>query len=303
MPTQTNPVANDVPKGAPKLNTLASPLDFIGTGPEFDVVPNPDENLVAVIGQQSYYVGSRINLDSEEANFVKMAAQVRGQAIELAKTYDTKVSRYKSSDVFTMGGIEAKARIEAVKTGDALVGLRNRFLQPAVDEYISVNNELTHVMVEIDKTDVRAALREDRILRHLQTLDGLQEKHDFVRMLHKEGDTFGLMVCLSEPIYVTGIDEQFKAGMVNTLARERAPKRLEYRQRLADAIKAGEMAWQAAMTHVVWSSGIATPYHPPRRESLLTKDLPQVAQLLSSFEIYKYSERFERDKATASNLA
>ncbi|MBI1282540.1 MAG: hypothetical protein GC179_30720 [Anaerolineaceae bacterium] len=303
MPTQANPIANDVPKGAPKMNVPASPLDFVGTGPEFTAVFNPDENIIVTFGQQNYYVGNAINLTGEQAQFILAAAQARNQSIETAKNYDTKVSRYKASTAFTMGALEAKACLEAVKAGDQLLSIRNRFLQPAVDEYRNVYNELARVDVQIDKGDFRAALREDRILRHLQTLDGLQEKNDFVRSLHKNGDMFGLMVCLSEPTYLTGIDEQFKAGMINTLAHERMPKRLEYQQRLADAIKAGERAWQAAMTHVVWSSGIATPYHPPKSEAVLQNDLPQVRELISSFEVYKNSERFERDKAMAANVA
>ena len=303
MATINNPTKNDAPQSTKNGHNTPSPLDFTGSGKGY-TQPIAVSDVVVILGQQSYYVGSLPEIETTASEATKGALQTRFQSLHIASEYDKKISGYKNSEIFTPGYILAKARTEASISGDLLLRVRETLLQPAIKKFLGVEQETKSLNLVIKNDDFRAALRENRIIMALQSKESIPAKNDFVRMLHKEGDDFGLAVCLSEAPYITGLDEGFRITMIAQLSRERDPVRCADQKELRAMIEVGETAWAVAMTHVLWSSGIAPAYQAPSATSIIASNLPDVNNLVADLVTYQNSKRHQDDLAmTPTNYA
>jgi len=302
MTTINNPTIDQSPKSQKDgthhgyLPRPQDPLAYVGSGKNY-VQPIPVSNVVQVLGQASYYVGSPIEIDNSASESVKAAVQTRLQSFKLAEEYDWKVSGFLSNQIYTPGFLLAKAREVASDYGDRLLQVRSTFLQRAIKEYLATEEKIRSIDLTIDPTNFRQVMREHRIISELQNLETIPARNGFIRMLHKEGDNFALSVCLSESPYITKLDPDFRASFIAQVSRERDPIRHEGQQLLRKAIESGETAWRVALSHVLISSSISPSYTAAVSEtSVIAKNLPEIDVLISNLTMYQKSKLAQEDR-------
>ena len=301
MTTINNPTKNDAPQSTTNNHTSHDPLAYF-SGKNY-TPPISQTDMTVQLGRQSYYCGDFPQVKPEDSEAMKACLQVKLQSVARATKYDKEVSSFLSSDVFSVGYMEAKARLLALKAGNDLLRIRKDFLLPAVEKYIEVEKESMELSFEV-KDDFRAALKEHRIIQAIQQMDSLIKKQGLVRQLFKDGENFALGAILKEPVFITGITEDFRILMTQQITKMRDAVKFSDNQYLKEAISKSELFFKIALYHCLVSSGLAVIFQAPTTSALISKNLLEIDQLIASIQTYQNSKRHQDDLAmTPTNYA